>query len=67
MMVIKNLGRHSLLRQLRPYAAIPAVVLPSRALQCHPRRCGSLGRQDITIPAVVHPLAFRQLHPRTSV
>jgi hypothetical protein len=42
-------------------------VLPSRALQYHPQRCGSPGRKDITIPATVHPATFRQLHPRTSI
>jgi hypothetical protein len=51
----------------RSYAAIPAIARPSRALQCHPRRCGSTGRQDAAMLAVVRPTASRQLHPRISV
>jgi hypothetical protein len=44
--------------RLRPCVAILVAVLPSRALQHHPRRCGSPGRQDIAIPATVQPPAF---------
>jgi hypothetical protein len=41
-------------------AAIPATTPPSRALQHHPQRCGSTGRQGATTPAVVQPPTFRQ-------
>jgi hypothetical protein len=41
--------------------------MPSRALQRHPRRCGSTGRQDAAMLAVVRLTASRQLHPRVSV
>jgi hypothetical protein len=39
-------------------------VRKSRALQHHPRRCGSTGRQDVATPAVVRPPAFHQPDPR---
>jgi hypothetical protein len=41
--------------------------MPSRALQRHPRRCGSTGRQDAATPVAVCLMASRQLHPRVSV
>jgi hypothetical protein len=53
--------------QLRSCAAIPTAVLPSRALQRHPRCCGNLGQQDVTTPAAVRPPAFRQPNPRAGV
>jgi hypothetical protein len=40
---------------------------PFWALQRHPRRCGSMGRQDAATPAAVHPTASCQLRPRASV
>jgi hypothetical protein len=41
-------------------------MTPSRALQHHPRRCGSTGRQDAATLAAVRLTASRQLHPRVS-
>jgi hypothetical protein len=40
--------------------------VPSRALQRHPRRCGSTGRRDAATPAAVPHTASRQLHPQVS-
>jgi hypothetical protein len=62
-------GRHRDVRpglpsHLRPYAAIPATVPPSQALQHHPQHCANPGRQDVATPAVVRPLLFRRLSPR---
>jgi hypothetical protein len=51
----------------QPCAVIPATTTPSRALQCHPRRCGSTGRQDAATPAAMRLAASRQPHPRVSV
>jgi hypothetical protein len=55
------------LRHRRPCATIPATTTPSRELQCHPRGCGSTGRQDVATPAVVHLTPSRQPHPQVSV
>jgi hypothetical protein len=59
-------GTH-LLRRHRSCAVVPAPATPSRALQCHPRRCGGTGRQDTATPAAVHPTASRQSHPRVNL
>jgi hypothetical protein len=48
-------------------SANSAAVLPSRALQRHPWRCGSTGRQDITTSATVRLPALRQCNPRADV
>jgi hypothetical protein len=45
----------------------PAIMMPSQALQRHPRRCWVTGRQDAATPAAVRPTASRQLHPRVSI
>jgi hypothetical protein len=42
-------------------------VWPFRALQHHPRRCGSPGRQDIATPAAVRAPALRQPNSQTDV
>jgi hypothetical protein len=53
-----------LLHRHRPCAAIRAATPPSRALQHHPRHCGSPGWQDIATYATVRPPALRQPDPR---
>jgi hypothetical protein len=58
-------------RDVKPARRVSSITIgplrPSRALQRHPRRCGSTGRQDATTPAVVCPTASRQPHPRANV
>jgi hypothetical protein len=38
--------------------------MPSRSLHHHPRRCGSVRRQDTAMPATMPRTAPRQRHPR---
>jgi hypothetical protein len=55
-------------RDVEPMRRVPSVTVspvpPSRALQHHPRRCGSPGRQDVATPTAVRPLAYHQPDPR---
>jgi hypothetical protein len=52
------------LRRHRPCATIPAIATPSRPLHHHPRRCGSVRRQDTATPATVPRTTSHQRHPR---
>jgi hypothetical protein len=66
----KGDGRPSCARMgpCRDVGRAPSVTIspvrPSRALQRHPRRCGSARQQDIATPADVLRTASRQRHPR---
>jgi hypothetical protein len=60
-------GQHCDVRsERRVSSVIIDPVRPSRALQRHPRRCGSTGRQDAAL-AAVRLTASSQLHPQVSI
>jgi hypothetical protein len=43
---------------------IPAIATPFRSLHHHPRRCGSMRRQDTATPATMPCTTSCQRHPR---
>jgi hypothetical protein len=52
------------LRHHQPCATIPAIATPSRPLHHHPRRCGSVRRQDTATTTTVPRTTSHQRHPR---
>jgi hypothetical protein len=52
------------LRRHWPCATIPTIATPSWPLHHHPRRCGSVRREDTATLATVPRTASRQRHPR---
>jgi hypothetical protein len=63
----RKAGGAGLPSHFQPCVVIPAIVLPSRALQRHPQHCGNPGRRDIATPAAARLPIFRQPSPRIGV